>query len=124
MSDINNLRDTDSKSQKASKPFILLLACVFGFLGTIPTLLLSTTEVAHMEGKWYINFLLIISFLTWLSLLAIWKMKKLGIFAYFIFTITLYIVLFRFSILSNNFGTIISSITIILLVFSFRETKW
>lgn len=124
MSNMNTLSDNDSKTEKISKPFIVTLACVFGFLSTIPPLFLSTTEVAYMEGKWYVNFLLIISFLTWLSLIAIWKMKKLGIFAYIIFTITLYIVLFRFSILSQYVGTIISIITVVLLMFSLRKTKW
>ena len=64
MSEINNLRETSSKAEKFSKPFTVTLACFFGFIGTIPPLFLSQTEVAYMEGKWYVNFLIIFPFLT------------------------------------------------------------
>ena len=123
MNETNNLEDTDPKTRKTSKPYIVVLACVFGFLGTLPTLFLSATEVAYMEGRGFVNFLIMISILIWLSLIAIWNLNRIGIIAYFLFTIALYIILYRHGNLIHLVSAIPSSISIILLIFSFKKVK-
>ncbi len=81
----------DSARPDSDRIFIYI-ACLIGFFGFLPTFFFSFSELAYMIGHRYINFLQISSLLLWVSLIAIWKMKKWAVFAYTVTIIAIQIV--------------------------------
>lgn len=107
----------------SANPFIYM-ACVLAVLGTIPSLLLWTTEVAYMVGKWYLNFLLISSLLIWLTVFGIWKMKKWAVIAYTIIIIVTQIVLFKYNAMWGYTSLILPTFVTLPIWFYFRKMTW
>ena len=88
-----------TKQNRISTPPSIYVVCILGILGTLPTFLLWTTELAYMVGQWYLNFLIISSFLIWSSLAGVWKMKKWGVLGYTSIIVATEIVLFKYNII-------------------------
>lgn len=99
------LKSTDRKL--ISAPAIIRIVCTLGILGTLPSFLLWTTELAYMIGQWYLNYLLVSSFFIWLSLAGVWKMKKWGVLAYTAIVIVTETVLWKYNTLWSYISLII-----------------
>jgi hypothetical protein len=110
----------DKKDQTSTKDVIKLI-CVLGFLGTIPYLLLWGSEVSYMVGKWYVDFLIVSSFLIWLSLIAVWKMKKFGVLAYSVILAVTLIVLYRYNPMLSFNSLIIPAVVLMILWYNFKR---
>ena len=102
--------ELDSKQNRISTPSFIYIVCILGVLGSIPTLLLWTTEVAYMVGQWYLSFLLISSLLIWLTLIGVWEMKKWAAIAYTIIIFVTQIVLFKYNVIWSYTSIIIPAI--------------
>jgi hypothetical protein len=111
----------EHKPERIPTPSFIYAVCTLGVLGTLPTLLLWTTEVAYMVGQWYLNFLLISTLLIWLSLVGIWKMKKWAVFAYTIIIIVTHVTLFKYNVLWNYTSLIIPAIVSMTMWFYFKR---
>ena len=109
-----------SQTEISTRRFIRSI-CILGFLGTIFYLIIPTTELAYIVGKWYINFLYLTSLLLWLSLLGIWKMKKIAVLTYSITLIGIEIVLFKYNVMWNYVSLIIPAITISIFGYYFNK---
>ena len=109
--------------QSFSTRVFLLLACFIGFLGSLYPILFSFTEVAYMIGPRYNTFLKISSLLLWVSFIAIWKMKKWGVFLYTSVIIAIQIVEILYNdIIPWSYSSLILPIIVILIIgFQFKK---
>ena len=100
---------------------IIYVVCILGALGTLPTLLFWTTELAYMVGRWYLNFLLTITLITWLSLVGIWKLKRLGTIAYTLTTIVSQVVLIEYNVIWSYTSLIIPVVVTLTTWYYFKK---
>lgn len=77
-------------------PQLIKTVCIAGMLGAATAFLYQFSELAFAVGQWYLNFLIISSFLTGLSLVMVWKMKKSGVWGYTITSIITQVVLYKY----------------------------
>ena len=113
--------DLEIKKSRGQTPSLIYAACTLGFLGTIPTLLLWTTELAYMVGQWYKNFLLLSSFLIWVSLAGIWYMKKWAVLTYSFIIIATQIILLKYNVMWSYTSLIIPALVTLVIWFYFRK---
>jgi len=113
--------DLEINKSRVPTPSLIYAACTLGFLGTIPTLLLWTTELAYMVGQWYKSFLLISSFLIWVSLAGIWYMKKWAAVTYSLIIIATQIILFKYNVMWSYTSLIVPSLVTLVVWFYFRK---
>jgi len=113
--------DLEIKKSRGQTPSLIDAACTLGFLGTIPTLLLWTTELAYMVGQWYKNFLLLSSFSIWVSLVGIWYMKKWAVLTYSFIIITTQIILVKSNVMWSYTSLIIPALVTLVIWFYFRK---
>jgi len=111
--------DIKPNQNKVLTPPIIYVVCILGFPGTLPYFLLMFTELAYMAGTWYLNFLPGSSFVIWISLIGIWKMKKWGGFMYTVTIIVTQIILIKYDVTWSFTSLIIPTIvtTTILVLF-------
>lgn len=115
------LNEFESKQNQISTPAFIYAICTLGFLGTFPTVLLWTTELAYMVGQWYRNFLLISSLLIWVSLVGVWKMKKWGVLSYTAIIIVTEIILFKYNVMWSYTSLIMPVIVSLTAWFYFKR---
>ncbi|MEQ1555067.1 MAG: hypothetical protein ABL929_12855 [Ferruginibacter sp.] len=113
--------ELEPKQNRISTPTFIYVICTLGVLGTLPTFLLWTTELAYMVGQWYLNFLLISSFLIWLSVAGVWKMKKWGVLAYTSIIVASEIILFKYNVMWSYTSLIIPLIVTTTIWFYFKK---
>lgn len=113
--------EKEIKQNPASAPVLIYIACTLGVLGTVPTLLLRYTELAYMVGRWYLNFLLISSILIWLSLIGVWKLKRLAAFSYILVAAGTEIILFKYNVMWSYTSLIIPVIVTAIMLLNFRK---
>jgi len=113
--------DLKIKNGRVATPTLIYAACTLGFLGTIPILLLWTTELAYMVGQWYKNFLLLSSFSTWVSLAGIWYMKKWAVVTYSLIIIATQIILFKYNVMWSYTSLIVPALVTLTIWFFFRK---
>ncbi len=113
----------DLKTNKSQHPTpsLIYAACALGFLGTIPALLLWTTELSYMVGQWYKSFLLLSSFSIWISLAGIWYMKKWAVVTYTLIIITTQVILFKYNVMWSYTSVIVPTLVTLVAWFYFRE---
>ncbi|MFY7839116.1 MAG: hypothetical protein ACOVP7_02520 [Lacibacter sp.] len=109
------------KQDQASTPALIIAVCMLGFLGTIPMLLLWTTELTYMSGQWYKNFILITSLLTWVSLAGVCYMKKWAAVVYAIVITSTQIILLRYNVMWSYTSLIVPTIVLFTMLFYFRK---
>jgi hypothetical protein len=110
-----------TKKSRVAAPSLIYNACSFGFLGTIPFLLLWTTELSYMVGQWYRNFLLQSSFSIWVCLAGIWHMKKWAVVSYSLIIIATQIILFKSNVMWSYTSLIVPAIVTMIIWLYFRK---
>lgn len=111
----------ETKKGRTATPSLIYAACTLGFLGTIPILLLWTTELAYMVGQWYKNLLLLSSFSIWVSLAGIWYMKKWAVVSYSLIIIATQIILFKYNVMWSYTSLIVPTLVTLVIWFYFRK---
>jgi hypothetical protein len=102
---------------------VIYVVCILGALGSLPTLLLWTTELAYMVGQWYLNFILFATLLTWVGLVGIWKLKKWGTIVYTLTAIVTQIIFFKHNVMWSYTSLIIPFIVTLTSWFYFKIFK-
>lgn len=87
-----------NNNQAQIRPLIYVM-CILGALGSLPTLFLWTTELAYMVGQWYLNFILVVTLLTWVGLVGIWKLKRWGTIIYTLITVVTHVILSKYNVM-------------------------
>lgn len=114
-------KNLETNQRQAPTSTRIYAVCILGFLGTIPTLLLWTTELAYMVGQWYKIFLLISSFSIWISLFGVWHMKKWAAITYVLITVATQIILFEYNVMWHYTSLIIPTCVTLAIGFYFKR---
>ena len=117
--------------KKIIRPLLITIICILGFIGTTigiltPVLIFTPQEILLEQGisfsTTYLILTSIISIALLYSFISIWKMKKLGIYLYILFSIINYIIGFQENLVSPK-NLIVPVIFVIICYYYFKKFK-
>lgn len=111
----------ENKKSRGATPSLIYAVCTLGFLGTIPFILLWTTELAYIVGEWYQTFLLLSSFSIWGCLAGIWYMKKWAVVSYSLIITASQIILFKYNVMWSYTSLFVPALVTLVTWFYFRK---
>ncbi len=115
--------DINTNKNRIQTPTLIYVACILGFLNTVPTLLLWTTELAYMVGEWYKNFLLLSSLLIWISLAGIMFMRRWAVVIFSLTITVTQIILYKYNDIWSYTSLIVPVIVILAGWFYFKKMR-
>jgi hypothetical protein len=86
------MSETKNKTTTLKRPVIITIICILGFLGAVMMLLTllnpsARTQMIQEEGVIIIPFLMSI-FILWVAgMIGYWKMKRWGVYLYFVMAV-------------------------------------
>jgi hypothetical protein len=105
------METTETVVEKKSRPLIITVACVVGFLGAIATVPVVFSTAAKQIGAWYPPYVAASGIVGLGTMIGMWKMKRWSVLAYTGFALLNQIVLLAMKVW-NVYALLIPAIVI------------
>ena len=101
----------ETTTASASRPTVITVICVIGFIGGLFTIPLIFTDIARNIGAWYPPYLAFSAVVGLSCMIGLWKMRRWAVFTYAGFAVLNQVVMLTMGIW-NVFALLIPGIVI------------